>query len=295
MRLRHVALANTHAAGGGAHRTFVSTLLALIGNLWGLPRETALRKGPAFFDGNIWNSMKTLLIACEVLRPELEVLASDMRNPPPMNFLEQRLHDYPEKLRSAFQGLVDAFEQENDGPLAVLCGYGLCGRGLSGVHASRATLVFPKLHDCIPLLLGLDQKGANASSREGATYWISPGWLKYFLVPFHLESYRRFSVYEKKFGAAKAARMMKAENALLDNYKNACHIRWPEMGDAYVDEARKVAEATLLPYSEIWGSSAYLAELLHGGQSGERFLHLVPGQTIDMDVEGTICAVACPA
>lgn len=69
--------------------------------------------------------MKTLLIACEVLRPELEVLASDMRNPPPMNFLEQRLHDYPEKLRSAFQGLVDAFEQENDGPLAVLCGYGL--------------------------------------------------------------------------------------------------------------------------------------------------------------------------
>ena len=89
--------------------------------------------------------------------------------------------------------------------------------------------------------------------------------------------------------------MMKAENALLDNYKNACHIRWPEMGDAYVDEARKVAEATLLPYSEIWGSSAYLAELLHGGQSGERFLHLVPGQTIDMDVEGTICAVACPA
>ena len=154
--------------GGGAHRTFVSTLLALIGNLWGLPRETALRKGPAFFDGNIWNSMKTLLIACEVLRPELEVLASDMRNPPPMNFLEQRLHDYPEKLRSAFQGLVDAFEQENDGPLAVLCGYGLCGRGLCGVHASRATLVFPKLHDCIPLLLGLDQKGANASSRDSS-------------------------------------------------------------------------------------------------------------------------------
>ncbi|MFQ9867606.1 MAG: DUF1638 domain-containing protein [Bilophila wadsworthia] len=173
--------------------------------------------------------MKTLLIACEVLRPELEVLASDMRNPPPMNFLEQRLHDYPEKLRSAFQGLVDAFEQENDGPLAVLCGYGLCGRGLCGVHASRATLVFPKLHDCIPLLLGLDQKGANASSREGATYWISPGLLKYFLVPFHLN---RIGVFPcmRKFGAAKAARMMKAENALLDNYKNACHIRWPEMG-----------------------------------------------------------------
>lgn len=88
--------------------------------------------------------MKTLLIACEVLRPELEVLASDMRNPPPMNFLEQRLHDYPEKLRSAFQGLVDAFEQENDGPLAVLCGYGLCGRGLSGRARQPGNVGFPK-------------------------------------------------------------------------------------------------------------------------------------------------------
>ena len=86
--------------------------------------------------------MKTLLIACEVLRPELEVLASDMRNPPPMNFLEQRLHDYPEKLRSAFQGLVDAFEQENDGPWAVLCGSGRSGRGLSGLPASRASSRF---------------------------------------------------------------------------------------------------------------------------------------------------------
>ncbi|MFR4118912.1 MAG: DUF1638 domain-containing protein [Bilophila wadsworthia] len=124
-----------------------------------------------------------------------------MRNPPPINFLEQRLHDYPEKLRSAFQGLVDAFEQENDGPLAVLCGYGLCGRGLCGVHASRATLVFPKLHDCIPLLLGLDQKGANASSREGATYWIGPGWMKYFWFPF---IWNRIDVFPyEKFGAAK--------------------------------------------------------------------------------------------
>lgn len=260
-----------------------------------MPHETALRKGLTFFGGNIRNSMKTLLIACEVLHPELEVLASDMRNPSPMNFLEQRLHDYPEKLHSAFQGLVDALEQENDGPLAVLCGYGLCGCGLNDVHVNRVTLVLPKPHDCTPLLLGLDQKGANASPREDTTHWISPERPKYFLAPFRLEPHRRFSVYEKKFGTAKAVWMMKTENALLDNYKNACHIRWPEIGDAYVDEARKVAEATLLSYSEIWGSSAYLAGLLHGGQPGERFLHFVPGQTADTDAGGTIYAVACPA
>ena len=187
---------------------------------------------------------------------------------------------------------MDAFEQENDGPLAVLCGYGLCGRGLCGVHASRATLVFPKLHDCIPLLLGLDQKGANASSR-GCHILISLGWLKYFWFPF---IWNRIGVfpYMRKFGAAKAARMMKAENALLDNYKNACHIRWPEMGTPMWTRPEKWRRLRCCRTRDM-GSSAYLAELLHGGQSGERFLHLVPGQTIDMDVEGTICAVACPA
>lgn len=238
--------------------------------------------------------MKTILIACEVLRPELEMLAAGMPEAPPMQFLEQRLHDYPDKLRATVQGLVDDFEREHAGPLTVLFGYGLCGRGLHGVHAGRATLIFPRLHDCIPLLMGVPQKEANVSSREGATYWISPGWLKYFLIPFHVESYRRFAVYEEKFGPVKAAKMMKVENALLDNYKNTCHIRWPEMGETYVESARQVATVTSLPYSEIQGSSGYLLELLEGGTSPERFLHLAPGQTIDMTVEGEICAVPCP-
>lgn len=240
--------------------------------------------------------MNTLVLACEVLRPELEMLAASMRDPPPMRFLEQRLHDYPDMLRGAFQEIVDSFERENAGPLTVLCGYGLCGRALCGVHASRATLVFPKLHDCIPLLLGLAQKDANAaSSREGATYWISPGWLTYFLIPFHLEPHRRFAEYEQKFGAVKAARMVKAENALLVDYKQACHIRWPEMGDAYVPDAKRVAGETRLPYSEMKGSSGYLAELLHGGTDPEKFLHLAPGQTIDMNVDGAICSISCNA
>lgn len=235
--------------------------------------------------------MNIHIIACEVLRPELEMLSADMQSPPPMTFLEQKLHDYPDKLRSTFQEFVHTFEQEDPGPLTILCGYGLCGRALCGVHASRATLVFPRIHDCIPLLLGLGQKEANASSREGGTYWITPGWLKYFLIPFHLESYRRFALYEEKFGAAKAARMVKAEDALLKNYTKACHIRWPEMGDTYVPEASEVARVTSLPYAEIRGSSAYLGELLSGGKDPEKFLHLSPGQTIDMDVEGTICPV----
>ena len=48
------------------------------------------------------------------------------------------------KLRSAFQGLVDAFEQENDGPLAVLCGYGLCGARVERRARQPGNVGFPK-------------------------------------------------------------------------------------------------------------------------------------------------------
>lgn len=235
--------------------------------------------------------MNTVIIACEVLRPEMELLAQNMPEPPAMLFLEQKLHDYPDKLRDTFQEHVNTFENQYQGPLTILCGYGLCGRALCGVRSSRATLVFPRLHDCIPLLLGSMRQDANASSRESATYWITPGWLTSFLIPFHLEAHQRFALYEKKFGPAKAARMVKAEDALLVNYKNACHIRWAEMGDTYVADAREVANATALPYSETVGSSGYLAELLHGGNDLEKFLRLAPGQTIDMNTDGAIISL----
>lgn len=238
--------------------------------------------------------MTTVLLACEVLRPELEMLAAKMAKPPEMRFLEQRLHDYPEALRTGVQTAIDSVEEEKAGELTILCGYGLCGRGLCGVTTRRATLVLPRLHDCIPLLLGASQAETSASSREGATFWITPGWLKYLLIPFYGESNRRFELYAKKAGPVKAAKMIEAENALLSAYKNFCHIRWPEMGEAWVEEAQKIAGIAKLPYSEISGRSCYMADLLAGGKDPEKFLHLAPGQTVDMDLNGAVIAVNCP-
>lgn len=237
--------------------------------------------------------MHTLMLACEVLRPELEMLTARMQDPPAIEFLDQKLHDCPEKLRGVFQEHIAAFEQQSGGPLTILCGYGLCGRALCGVYATRATLVFPRLHDCIQILLGLEPRQAlQVASRDGSTLWMSPGWLRCHMIPYHLEEVpRRFAAYEQKYGTAKATRLMAAEKRMLENYTQACHIRWAEMGITFVPDARKIAQSTSLPYTERNGSSAYLAELLRGGEDPARFVRLVPGQTIDMDVEGLICPV----
>lgn len=228
-----------------------------------------------------------LILACEVLKPEMETLAREMENPPEMIFLSQRLHDYPDKLRQGIQEKIDEIENTRPDVDEIALGYGLCGKGLTGVTSRRVKLVLPRLHDCIPFILGQHPDSVEASSREGTTYWISAGWLDSFLAEFHLSD-SRFRAYAEKFGPARAEKMVKAENALLSSYKDACHIRWPEIGDAYVDQARQVAEATGLHYREKEGKSDYIRSLLAGADDNTLFLRLEPGETIDMDAEGAV-------
>ena len=122
------------------------------------------------------------LIACEVFRPELERLTRAMRNAPEVTYLEQGLHDTPDELRRRVQQAVDALEAK--GETVIFLAYGLCGRGLTGVTGHTATLILPRVHDCIPVLLGATQEQANESSLGGGTYWRSPGCPRYSQTSF---------------------------------------------------------------------------------------------------------------
>ena len=139
------------------------------------------------------------LIACEVFRPELERLTRAMRNAPEVTYLEQGLHDTPDELRRRVQQAVDALEAK--GETIIFLAYGLCGRGLTGVTGRTAALILPRVHDCIPVLLGATQEQANESSLGGGTYWLSPGWLRYSQTSFIQNREKRFKEYEERFGA----------------------------------------------------------------------------------------------
>ena len=45
--------------------------------------------------------MTTLMLACGMLRPELEMLCARMAAPPAISYLEVGLHDVPDRLRAA--------------------------------------------------------------------------------------------------------------------------------------------------------------------------------------------------
>ncbi len=237
--------------------------------------------------------MRTVMLACEMLRLELDLLAGRMTNPPEIFYLDMKLHHTPDKLRKVLQEHVTALERETEGPLTVLFGYALCGRALCGVTPGRARLVIPRVHDCVPLFLGLPPKEALRTV-PGPILWISPGvqgdLSKYLLQDDPV----RLAELEKKYGPVRAAKLLAAERRMFENYERVCYIRWNEVGEGHVPDAQRVAKGLALRYTEYEGSSGYLAELLAGGKDPEKFLHLTPGQTLDMDTDGGICASCVP-
>ncbi|WP_446424803.1 DUF1638 domain-containing protein [Mailhella sp.] len=236
--------------------------------------------------------MAVMLLACEVFRPELEMLAREGRELPQIIYLEARLHDIPDKLRKMVQDTIDAFEAEHEGEdNVILMGYGLCGRGLCGVTSRRATLVYPRVHDCISVIFGMAHSKDHSVSREGPVFWATPGMLESFMIE-DLDFEKLYAKYEAKVGPKKAARMVKVEKAIMQNYDSVTNIVWPEMKGMYEAAARKCAAAIEIPYLEIPGSSGFFRALVDGGND-ERFLHIGPGQTIDMDLDGSVIAVPC--
>ena len=235
-------------------------------------------------------SVRTL-IACEVLRAELEHLRDALGLPVRLEFLEQTLHETPDALRQELQAAINRAEDSPDPPQTLLLGYGLCGRGLTGISSRKAVLVIPRVHDCIPLLLGVDQDRSGELARAGGTYWFSPGWLGCSQVAFIRERNKRRADYEEKYGPDNADYLMELEAGWLRNYTGACLIRWEYFGDRHVKDARAVAEDAGLPYREQEGSDGYLRALLEGGEDRDRFLHVPPGKTIDVAEDGSVSVV----
>ena len=223
------------------------------------------------------------LIACERL-------TRAMRNAPEVTYLEQGLHDTPDELRRRVQQAVDALEAK--GETVIFLAYGLCGRGLTGVTGHTATLILPRVHDCIPVLLGATQEQANESSLGGGTYWLSPGWLRYSQTSFIQNREKRFKEYEERFGTDSAAYLIELEGSWLRNYTNACLILWEGWEDEreLVRTAKAVADDAGLGYRELPGDPNFIQALLEGGKDG-RFLRIAPGFTPDLDGNGTITAV----
>lgn len=224
--------------------------------------------------------MKMAVIACEVMRYELEMLCRDMEKVPDLHFLKQGLHDTPKLLKQELRATIARVEEEHPDLTRIVLGYGLCGKGIDGVTAGRCELVIPRVHDCIPLLVGSVSAHREAHSRECGTYWFSPGWLTWSVIPYLDNRTVRLAHYVEKYGEDRAELLMQMEDGVLANYTRACLIEWPGLGEAYREQAAEAARRSNLPLETMKGAPGYLAELLSGTWDDSRFVRIPPGHTV---------------
>jgi len=151
--------------------------------------------------------VKLKIVACGVFEPELAQLIAESPNEIDLVLLDAGLHSVPNTLREQAQAEIDA--AVGQGHDAVVLGYGLCGRGTSGLVARDCPVVIPRVHDCMTLFLGSREEYRRQFARHPGTFYTTPGW------------------YEKKsLGAADERKSTKIEDIRKDN-------RFPELAATY--------------------------------------------------------------
>jgi len=208
----------------------------------------------------------TKIFACRTLEDEIMTML-------PANidceFLEYGLHNTPNKLREQLQISIDNSPQYT----TLLFGYGLCSNGVVGLKVRNQTMVIPRVHDCISLLLGSRKQYDTEFAKYPATYYLSKGWVKQEGDP--LSSFHRCC---KKYGEATARYVIGEE---YKSYQRIAFVHTIGDCDEEIAYSKKVAEFLNISFVEIQGSLQYFEKLLKGDWDNW-FLVIPPGGSLSL-------------
>lgn len=116
----------------------------------------------------------TVVIACRVLKPELEKVAEESKGVE-IRYLDQGLHRSPQDMAVIIQDEIDRVSRYAS---RIVLGYGLCSNGIVGVVVRHQGLVIPKCHDCIALFFGSTASHERFSEKKPGTYYLTAGWVE---------------------------------------------------------------------------------------------------------------------
>ena len=174
--------------------------------------------------------MKLGIIACDILKPEIEFLTKDDPDFVVREYLEFALHEYPQEMKQKIIETVNKYEGQLD---AIFLGYATC-QSLDGVtQFLKVPTAMLKGADCIDVLL-TPPEYVNEKKICAGTWFISPGWAEQgingLIKELHLDS---FEGVDPQFFL----------DMLFDSYQRCLFI---DSGigneDYYKAESEKVAE-----------------------------------------------------
>lgn len=238
---------------------------------------------------------KYCVIACHVLWRELCHYGAQSPRVLDFHFLEQGLHDTPEKLRTELQAAIDA--RDAGGYDALLLGYGLCSNGLQGIEARTTPLVCIRAHDCITFLLGSKERYQEYFNTHPGTFWYSAGWIDDCVMPGKERYDAALATYTELYGEENAKYLMEATETWISNYNNAAYIEMDTglPGDPAREYTREAAASLGWSFTDIPGDPRLIQAFLAGEWNEEDFLIVPPGHTIAPSFDDRILEARPPA
>jgi hypothetical protein len=213
--------------------------------------------------------LKKKIIGCAaVIEEMLPILPPEIA----YEILDFGLHFRPENLKSALQEAID--KSARDAEILIL-GYGLCSNGAAGLKAPKtASLVIPRVHDCIAIFLGSHEQYIKEMEKETGTFFLAKGFIEVGDTP--LDEYHRTV---ERYGKEKADHVMKV---MFAHYKRILFVNTGhnEIGK-YREHAQRAAKQFGLRYEEKKGSRLLINKMIHGPWD-EEFIIAKPGETITL-------------
>ena len=208
------------------------------------------------------------LIACPAVLGELAEGATDGVD---CRTMEAQLHLNPERLKEAIRAAVA--DADKPGATIVL-GYGMCSNAVLGLKTEHATLVVPKVDDCVAMMLGSNEAFAAETEKERGSYFVAKAYLE--------ECDTIMSEHEKlveKRGRERAEKMMRL---LLNHYTRIVLIDTGRYDlEPYRARVAGFAETFDLAVEEVPGTTRILDALVTGAWDGD-FVVAQPGHELTL-------------
>ncbi len=207
--------------------------------------------------------METVIVGCKTLENELLRAVEETGCSYEILWIESGLHNYPKKLNQVLQETLDGC-----GARQGLAAMGFCGNSIENISTGDYTLIFPRVDDCISLLLGSCKRRMEIS-REHGTYFLTEGWLK-----GERNIWKEYEYTMDKYGEETGKEIF---SMMLGNYRSLALL---DTGCYSMEkagaEAENIAKTLELEYKVLPATLDYMKKLLAGPWTEEEFLVIPP-------------------
>lgn len=214
--------------------------------------------------------MKRAIIGCSIIKSDISDIIEGLPYECDVFWMDENLHDFPEKLHAALQEKIDELSDYDE----IILSFMLCGNALLGIKSETSRLIFMIADDCI--YATMCQRKDYPELRKTSIF-TSRGWLS--TKRNMMSEYERSA---KRYGEERAKRIFEM---MYKNYKHAVYM---QLEDTVSDENRQKAEemASKLGLELLYrdGSLDFYRELFDINRSSSRICVLEPGNAVSMNI-----------